>query len=110
MSELEQIPTSNQDGVRCRSDIQAEIESIYEEREKLRIKLEELYKENCLLSDDEQWYTEKEEEQIISRRPKKTETKLIGRVNWNESFKDEDTNEVIWIHRTKVVRVDGEWL
>lgn len=76
--------------------------------------LVQITKDLYLLSDDKQWFTEEEEEVIISKRPKKTEKQLIGRIHWRECFKDEDNPEDesqwVWIDRSKVVRVDGEWI
>lgn len=69
----------------------------------------ELRKEALLLSDEEQWFTEKEEEFVVSRRPKVTEKQLVGRIHWNEEFKDEDTGKSIFIERSEVVRIDGVW-
>jgi len=36
--------------------------------------------------------------------------KLVGRIYYNQEFKDEDTGEIITIKRTDVVRVNGEWV
>lgn len=91
-----------------------EISDLIEEKIKLQksLKLEiiELQKEACLLSDKEQWFTERTEECIVSRRPKKTEKVLIGRIHWKENFKDDDTDDVITIERSMVVRKNGEWI
>jgi len=70
----------------------------------------ELQKELFLLCDKEQWYTEKEETKTISHRPKRYETALVGRINWNDDFIDEDSGEVITIDRSQVVRINGAWL
>ena len=100
---------SSQGGVRCRADIHREAEEKYEQIKKLKKEILELERENLLLCDDEQWFTEKEEDVIVSKRPKKTEKHLIGRVHWQQGFKDEDTGEMIMIDRNEVVRVDGVW-
>jgi hypothetical protein len=68
-----------------------------------------LKKENLLLCDETQRFEEAEEEVIISRRPKKTEKRLIGRIHWKEEFKDESNGQSIWIERSRVVRVNGVW-
>lgn len=70
----------------------------------------ELLIESYLLSDKIQKYTEQEENILICGRPKKFETKTIGRIHWEEHFVDEETGNVISIERTQVVRVNGEWL
>jgi hypothetical protein len=69
-----------------------------------------LKKQGLLLCDKHQWFTEKKEDVQISKRPKKFEKKLIGRIHWNENFTDEATGEVITIERSELVRVNGEWL
>lgn len=50
---------------------------------------------------------------MISKRPKKTETLLVGRIHWNEFFKNggypDDESKGVWIERSQVVRVNGEW-
>lgn len=81
---------------------------------KLQDELIELYKADCLLCDDKQWYTEEEEEHVISKRPKKVEKHLVGRVRWKELFYDEsypgDASKGVEIERSKAVKVDGEWI
>lgn len=85
--------------------IDAKIEKI----KQLKTEITELRKESILLSDKHQQFTEKEEEVLICGRPKKYETKLIGRIHWKDDFVDEDTGDVITIDRTQIVRVNGEW-
>lgn len=46
---------------------------------------------------------------LISRRPKKTREVLVGRIHWIESFKDESTDEIRKIERSRVVYQDGVW-
>ena len=76
----------------------------------LKAEISELQKENTLLSDENQWFIEKEEEVVISHRPKKIETQVIGRVFLKENFADEDTGEVISIERNMIVRINGNWI
>lgn len=69
----------------------------------------ELQKQNYLLCDDKQWFVEKEEEVLVSKRPNRTDTMLIGRVHWKEFFKDDSSEDGVWIERNRIVRVNGEW-
>lgn len=95
--------------VRRRSDINQEIAQKWELIAEIKSEIIALKKENLLLCDESQRFEETEEEVIISRRPKKTEKQMIGRIYWKEEFKDEDTGESIWIERSEVVRVNGVW-
>lgn len=80
----------------------------------LRFENLDLLRESYLLSDKEQWYTEKEEEFVISKRPKVVEKKMVGRINWNEYFRDEsnpdDESAGVWIKRSQPVKIDGKWI
>jgi hypothetical protein len=75
----------------------------------LKLEIIELNKEEALLSDKYQQFTEVEEEILVYGRPKKYETKLMGRIHWKEDFIDEDTGDVITIDRSRLVRINGEW-
>ena len=80
--------------------------------EQLKTEIIEIRKEAMLLCDKKQWFTEQNEEVLICGRPKKYETKLIGRVHWMETFKDEgkpDGSGDIEIERKQTVRINGEW-
>lgn len=75
-----------------------------------KARLIDLQRENYLLCDEEQWFTEKAEtvkEKVNGKWVKKGV--LIGRINWIETFLDEDTGEAIKIQRSDIVRVDGKW-
>ncbi len=98
--------------MRNRAQIRAEHEEVSAQTESLKLKLTDLVKEDWLLSDKEQWFTEQEETEQVSKRPKKFETALVGRVHWNEFFQDGDKpeGEGVTIERSKIVRVNGEWL
>lgn len=85
--------------------VEAKIEKI----KQLKTEIIELNREAVLLTDKKQQFTEKEEEVLICGRPKKYETKLIGRIHWKDYFIDEDTGEKICIDRTQIVRINGEW-
>ena len=66
--------------------------------------------EDVQFSDDEQWYIEEEETHEVSKRPKKSETFIIGRIHWKESFMDEDKpNNPLIIERSRIVKVNGDW-
>lgn len=74
----------------------------------------ELEKEALFFCDKEQWFTEEiEEVKVRDGRKIRKEKWLIGKVNWKEFFKDEsypnDPTKGIWITRSEVVRVNGEW-
>lgn len=105
----QQNPQSCQTDVRRRADISQEIAQKWELIAEIQSEIIALKKENLLLCDETQRFEETEEEVIISKRPKKTEKRLIGRVLWKEEFKDESTGQPIWIERSKVVRVNGVW-
>lgn len=65
-----------------------------------------LRRESYLLNDDKQWFTEAMETHTEGRGKKKvSEDFLIGRINWIERFDD-----YIEVGRSKVVRVNGEWI
>ena len=95
--------------MRTRKDIRADISAKLEQIEKLKIERQELMLEDIQFCDEEQWYTEEEETHEVSKRPKKLETFMVGRTHWKEEFKDEATKESIWIDRSRVVRINGEW-
>lgn len=81
--------------------------------EQLKAEIIELRKEGLLLCDKEQWFTEKEEEVLICGRPKKYETKLIGKIHWMETFSDEDYpdgSHDLTMERSQTVRINGEWI
>jgi len=109
MNNLPQKPQSCQTDVRRRADINQEIAQKWELIDQIKSEIIALKKENLLLCDESQRFEEAEEEVIISKRPKKTEKRLIGRVLWKEEFKDESTGKSIWIERSMVVRVNGVW-
>ncbi len=93
-----------------RERLEAKIESKKSQIEKLESEIIELTKETLLLSDEKQWFVEKEETRVISKRPKKEETLLVGRIYWKEDFGDEDTGDVVTVERSEVVRENGEWV
>jgi len=91
--------------------IKSKIEVKKESIKTLENEILELTKEYLLISDDKQWFTEKLETQTKRvNRKKVTEEKLIGRIHWIQNLVDGDTDEVFPLERSKVVRVDGEWI
>lgn len=95
--------------MRTRKDIRAEISAKIELIEQLEAEKKELILEELQFSDEERWYTEEEETHEVSKKPKKSETFMVGRINWKEELKDESTKESIFIERSRVVRINGEW-
>jgi hypothetical protein len=83
-------------------------EKIRENKEKIK-ELESsnviLQREDFLLCDDKQWFTE----ELMTVGKLRNVTKLVGFVCWNEDFVDDDTDEVVAVVRRKLVRVDGVW-
>lgn len=96
-----------------RDRLEAKAQKIMAQMEALKTKYMEVQIQHALLCDKKQWFTEKEETIIISRRPKKTETRLIGRIHWREFFQDmdypDDKTKGVWIERSRAVRVNGVW-
>ena len=79
----------------------------------LRLENIELAKQAILLSDNEQQFKEEIEfhpRLKYQRTDNYLDGKLVGRIYWKEEFKDESTGESIFIDRTKIVRINGEWL
>ena len=81
--------------------------------EEIRRENIELTKELYLLSDEKQWFREEVEshpKQPYQRKPHFLDGKLVGRICWNDVFKDEDSGETVTIERSEVVRVNGVWI
>lgn len=95
--------------MRTRQEIRADISAKIELIKQIEAEKKELILEDIQFCDEKQWYTEIEETHEVSKRPKKSETFIVGRTNWKEEFKDEDTKKSIWIDRSRVVRINGEW-
>ena len=93
-----------------RKRIEAKINAKIDKMESIHAEIIELKKQSYLLSDKTQWFEEKEETKIITRRPMKTETCLVGRIYWKEKFEDESTGKYITVDRSRIVRQDGEWI
>jgi vacuolar-type H+-ATPase subunit I/STV1 len=97
--------------VKTRNQLVGEAKAKREQIEKLKEEIAEINKQYMLLSDAEQWFTEEEETRTERVSRKKVEiTELIGRINWTERFKDDDSDDFIDIDRSQVVRINGEWV
>ena len=93
-----------------RIEIGLQIEANIKIIKELQLANEKLTKEDYLISDEKQWFTEKIESiRFRGNRKKGSVDMLVGRVHWYMHFKDEDTGESISIERSKLVRTDGEW-
>jgi len=95
--------------MRTRNSIKKLIEKKHEKIKQLDTEIIELNRESILLSDKYQQFKEGNEDVLICGRPKKYETKLIGKIYWKEDFIDEDNGEVFEIERNRIVRINGEW-
>lgn len=97
-----------------RVDIRNLIKDKMELIKKLNDEIDMLIIEDYKLCDDEQHYKEEEEEFIISKRPKKIEKHLIGRIYWTENIKcyssNENDFELVPIERSRMVRKDNIWV
>lgn len=93
-----------------REQLESKIQENFDKIEELKKQNRELKKESFLLCDEKQWFTEDNEEVVVSKRPKKIETMLIGKIHWKEPFKDESTGDSIEVERSQVVRVNKEWI
>lgn len=99
------------EGAVTRKEIEDLITAKKETIQQFKKEIIELNRQALLISDEEQWFTE--EKEIVTEcegRKKRKVEKMVGRINWNEDFKDEDTGEVITIERSQVVKMDGDWL
>ena len=91
---------------RERKILLSQIELLREEQEKLDAAELELCKRYIVLSDKKQWY--KERERTVGCGESKR-TFIEGRVYWMQSFKDEDTGEIIEIERSRPVKENDQW-
>ena len=93
-----------------RAELRKQIQSNQEMIEKLRAENLKLQREDWMLSDETQWYEEKEILVTISKRPKVVEKQIRGFIKWNQEFKDEATGESISIERSQVVKINGKFV
>jgi peroxiredoxin len=90
-----------------RKEISKESKRIIRQIEKLKKQHIELNRKYLLLSDKDQQF----KEQLETRgRGKYKKTELVGRIHWVMKFKDSDTGQTIKIDRSRIVRVNCEWL
>ena len=101
---------SNTESTRTRKNIQDDIHSKEIEMSAINAQIAELKKEAMLLCDEQQRYEEKEETPMEYKFAPPATPILIGRIYWKEDFIDEETEEVITIERSEVVRENGEWI
>lgn len=93
--------------MRTRKQIAKEANKQHDIISQAKKQLIELQKEDYLLCDKEQWFTEEEE---TIGRGKSKETRLCGRIHWKQSFFDEDKpKKPIIIERSDIVRINGVW-
>jgi len=89
-------------------------ENILKKIEVLKQQYKDTTHDELLLNDKRQWFTESVELCTVSKRPKKQEEMLIGKINWVEFFYDQafpkDKSKGVSIPRHKVVRVNGKWI
>lgn len=71
---------------------------------KLKSQVNELYEQFMVTSG--RLYRFEENEETFGRGKSKI-TELIGRVYWKEDFKDEDSDTVLTIERSRIVRRNG---
>lgn len=90
-----------------RYELQKSIDFKNGQIDSLRNEIIELVRQSLLLCDDKQWY--KEETETFGRGKAKR-NKLVGRIYWDEYFEHSDSTKSIKITRSKIVRVDGEWV
>lgn len=103
-------PIQDADGRKMnRAEIRASIDEKRELINAIKAQIRQLEKDDLMLCDETQRYEEKYEEVIVSKRPKVTKKVLVGRIYWDESFKDMDTDKSITIQRSMVVKIDNEW-
>lgn len=92
-----------------RAEINAKIAEKREQVRAINSEITALQKEALMLCDEEQWYKEEDEVFTISKRPKKTETKRVGRIYWLQNFIDESNGNILPIERSEIVKINGEW-
>lgn len=96
-----------------RTEINQKITQNYNQINTLKNEIVELQKQAILLSDEEQQFTEEVEyhpKTKFQRKPNYLDGKLVGRIHWVENYKDESDGTLIPIKRTRVVRINGEWI
>ena len=89
-----------------RKAILKKIEANHKKSLELKKEALELCKEYIQVNCEEQWYSES---QRTTGRGKNKRTFLEGRFNWKQDFKDNDTNEIFRINRSRPVKENNQW-
>jgi len=96
-----------------RKEIQQKRKENFDKIEALKLENIELTKQAILLSDEEQQFTEEIESHPrakYQREDNYLDGKLVGRIHWIEQFKDEADGTFINVNRSRLVRINGEWV
>ncbi len=96
-----------------RNEIEQKRKENLDKIEVLKLENIELAREAILLSDEVQRFTEEIESHPKNKYQRKAnylDGKLVGRIHWKQFFKDEDTGNLVEVERSKIVRIDGEWV
>lgn len=93
-----------------RSDLTRKAQRAQKRIIKAKEQIKELTRQSILLSDKNQWFEEKEEDVVISRRPKVVEKQLVGRVYWKMKIEDDSGGKPFYVDRQAIVRRNGEWV
>lgn len=75
------------------------IKKLYKEVNALRVKAYQL-------NDNKSTYSEMS---VTTGRGKNKKTNMVGRIYFNQKFKDESTGKYFTCERSRVVRIDGVW-
>ena len=92
-----------------RYQIKNKINSKLAKIKKLESEIRLLKVQALQISDRRYKYTETYEDILISKKPAKSEKRLIGCVKWKEKFEDFDTGKIITIERNTTVRMNDEF-
>jgi len=86
-----------------RLDIQIKISEKLNLIHKLKSEITNLKQELLVFLDEKQWFTE--ETEIINKIEN-----LVGRINWVEIYKDEDTDILIPVIRSRIVKINNNFI
>jgi len=120
-SDIEYTPTQAENPLapptpRTRKQIKAEIENQDRLLRIIQGRKLELQREAYQLSDEDRWYTEEIEDYLTyekghrKRAKQVVKSRLAGRVHWIENFTDEDTGQKIPVERSRIIKINGEWI
>jgi len=97
-----------------RQEIKDKIQVLEDSIKDLQNQILFLQRENAILCDGQQWYTEETEEHLVSikdgSKKKVKEKILIGRIKWNQNFVCSDAGDTVAVERSRIVRMHGEWV